>query len=57
MQRKILSNKRVYFASDQHLGAPTYEESRKREKQFLSWLEEVEKDAALLILMGDLFDF
>lgn len=50
-------NKKVYFASDQHLGAPTQEASFPREKKFVAWLDEVKKDAAAIFLVGDLFDF
>jgi UDP-2,3-diacylglucosamine hydrolase len=50
-------NKKVYFASDQHLGAPTYEASLPREKKFVAWLDEVKKDAEVIFLLGDLFDF
>ncbi len=51
------SNKKIYFASDQHLGAPTQEASFPREKKFLQWLDEVKKDAQAIFLLGDLFDF
>ena len=51
------SNKKVYFASDQHLGAPTAEASFPREQKFVSWLNEVKKDAEAIFLLGDLFDF
>ena len=50
-------NKKVYFASDQHLGAPTPEDSFPREQKFVAWLTEVKKDAAAIFLLGDLFDF
>jgi len=49
--------KKVYFASDNHLGAPTSEQSFPREQKFIRWLEEVKKDAGAIILLGDLFDF
>lgn len=51
------SNKKIYFASDQHLGAPTQEASFPREKKFLRWLDEVKQDAEVIFLLGDLFDF
>ena len=57
MQRTIPSHQRVYFASDQHLGAHTYKESRERETLFIQWLDQVAEDGAILFLMGDLFDF
>lgn len=49
--------KKVYFASDQHLGAPNEEESRVREKRFVKWLDEIKTDCQVLFLLGDLFDF
>ena len=52
----IPEGKKVYFASDNHLGAPTAEKSRIREKQFVAWLDSVKEDAAAIYLMGDLFD-
>ncbi len=50
-------NKKVYFASDQHLGAPTPEKSFPREKKFVTWLNQIKEDAEALFLVGDLFDF
>src|SRR6056297_2928383 len=49
--------KKVYFSSDNHLGAPTMEKSLPREKKFVAWLDEIKKDAAAIFLLGDLFDF
>ena len=51
------NKKKVYFASDQHLGAPTPEASVPREKKFVAWLDEIKKDAEAIFLLGDLFDF
>ena len=48
---------KIYFASDQHFGAPNKKESRAREAKFLRWLEGIEKDGHTLFLLGDLFDF
>ncbi|CAL2077833.1 UDP-2,3-diacylglucosamine hydrolase [Tenacibaculum sp. 190524A05c] len=53
----ISNNKKVYFASDQHLGAPTQEQSFPREQKFVRWLDEIKKDAEAIFLLGDLFDF
>lgn len=53
----IPPNKKIYFASDQHLGAPTAEASFPREKKFVAWLDEAKKDAEAIFLLGDLFDF
>ncbi len=53
----ISEGKKIYFASDNHLGAPTAEASRPREKKFVAWLDEIKADAAAIFLLGDLFDF
>ena len=54
---QITPNKKIYFASDQHFGAPTPELSFPREQKFVAWLDEVKKDADAIFLLGDLFDF
>jgi len=51
------TNQKVYFASDNHLGAPSFKASLPREKKFVAWLDTITADAAALFLMGDLFDF
>jgi UDP-2,3-diacylglucosamine hydrolase len=53
----IPEGKKIYFASDNHLGAPTMEASRPREKKFVAWLDDIKHDAAAIFLLGDLFDF
>jgi UDP-2,3-diacylglucosamine hydrolase len=52
-----LNSKKIYFASDQHFGAPTSKMSFPREQKFVAWLDEVKKDADVIFLLGDLFDF
>lgn len=47
----------IYFASDQHFGAPNTKISLQREKIFVKWLDFIKKDATHLFLVGDLFDF
>ncbi len=54
---QIPAGKKIYFSSDNHLGAPTLEASRPREKKFVAWLDEIKGDAAAIFLLGDLFDF
>ncbi|MDB2520697.1 UDP-2,3-diacylglucosamine diphosphatase [Flavobacteriaceae bacterium] len=54
---ELPKNKKIYFASDNHLGLPDEKESREREKFFVTWLEDIRKDAAAIYLLGDLFDF
>ena len=53
----LTEGKKIYFSSDNHLGAPTGEASRPREKKFVAWLDEIKNDAAAIFLLGDLFDF
>ncbi len=54
---QIPEGKKIYFSSDNHLGAPTQELSKPRERKFLQWLDMVKEDAAAIFLLGDLFDF
>ena len=54
---QIPKGKKIYFASDNHLGAPTKELSLPREKKFVAWLDMVKEDAAAIFLLGDMFDF
>jgi len=53
----VPQGKKIYFASDNHLGAPTKEASLPREKKFVAWLDTIKHDAAAIFLLGDLFDF
>ncbi len=51
------TGKKVYFASDLHLGLPDYEKSLEREKLFVKWLDEIRENAHSIYLLGDIFDF
>jgi UDP-2,3-diacylglucosamine hydrolase len=53
----MAERKKIYFASDFHLGVPSFEASLLREKKLVRWLNEVRKDAEEIYLLGDLFDF
>ncbi len=48
---------KIYFASDFHLGVPSYEESLQREKLVVQWLDLAARDAKEIYLVGDIFDF
>ena len=48
---------KLYFASDFHLGTPSYVASRERESMMVMWLDMIKADAAEVFLMGDVFDF
>jgi len=50
-------NKKIYFLSDFHLGAPDATASLEREKQVVRFLDEIKDDAAEIFLVGDMFDF
>ena len=54
---QLPEGKKIYFASDFHLGAPDREKSIEREKKIVRWLDSIEQDAHVLYLIGDLFDF
>jgi len=50
-------SKKIYFASDVHLGSPALKHSHERELLFVNWLRQVKNDAAAIFLLGDIFDF
>jgi UDP-2,3-diacylglucosamine hydrolase len=52
-----MSTKKIYFASDFHLGVPTHELSLAREKLVCKWLDTIKHDAEEIYLVGDIFDF
>jgi UDP-2,3-diacylglucosamine hydrolase len=52
-----VSSKKIYFASDFHLGVPTLEQSLEREKRICRWLDSIKADAGEVFLVGDIFDF
>ncbi len=53
----LTDNKKIYFASDCHLGVPDHVRSLEREKKFVKWLDEIKHDAKEIYLLGDIFDF
>lgn len=54
---QIPEGKKIYFSSDNHLGAPTLEESKPREIKFVKWLDSLKQNAAQVFLIGDIFGF
>lgn len=50
-------NKKVYFASDFHLGAGSPEQRMLTEKKVVRWLDSIKQDAFAIYLLGDMFDF
>ncbi|MGL1102610.1 hypothetical protein ACSTLM_00180, partial [Vibrio parahaemolyticus] len=49
--------KKVFFASDFHLGVPDAASSLAREKKIVRWLDAVKAEAQAIFLLGDIFDF
>jgi UDP-2,3-diacylglucosamine hydrolase len=54
---QIPPGKKVYFLSDFHLGVPSAEASLTRERKIVEFLQDIRKDAAVIFIVGDLFDF
>ncbi len=52
----VPQGKKVYFASDFHLGIPDEQRSRNRELQIVSWLDSIRDESYAIFLLGDLFD-
>ncbi len=53
----VTADKKIYFLSDFHLGAPDYQSSLIREKKVVSFLNEIQDNAAAIFIVGDIFDF
>ncbi|QCK14001.1 UDP-2,3-diacylglucosamine diphosphatase [Mangrovivirga cuniculi] len=53
----LQEDKKLYFASDFHLGVDAIDTSIEREKKLISWLKSVSEDAHAIFLVGDIFDF
>ena len=54
---QLPAGKKIYFLSDFHLGAPDYEQSLVREKKIVQFLDEIKQQAAVIFIVGDMFDF
>ena len=50
------AGKKIYFASDFHLGIPDLRTSIEREKRICKWLDSIAESAEVLYLVGDIFD-
>jgi UDP-2,3-diacylglucosamine hydrolase len=49
--------KKIYFASDAHLGARAHRDSLAVEKKLVRWLDSIKDEAAAIYLLGDMFDY
>lgn len=52
-----LNGKKIFFASDFHLGVPNHDASLDREKRIVKWLDSIKSEAHTIYLLGDIFDF
>lgn len=52
-----LDGKKIFFASDFHLGVPSHDASLIREKRIVKWLDSIKDQAHTIYLLGDIFDF
>ena len=52
-----MSDKKIYFLSDFHLGAPDEVSSLEREKKIVQFLDQIKSSAEQVFLLGDMFDF
>lgn len=53
----MTAGKKIYFLSDFHLGTPDAESSLAREKKIVDFLNSIRHDAAMIFIVGDMFDF
>ena len=52
-----MSNKKVYFLSDVHLGSCAFNDDKEREQKLVRWLTTIQDNASDIYLLGDIFDF
>jgi UDP-2,3-diacylglucosamine hydrolase len=53
----MYTEKKIFFLSDFHLGAPDQVTSLEREKRIVSFLDQIKEEAEQIFILGDLFDF
>ena len=56
-ENNVEKRRKIYFASDFHLGITNGISSAEIEKKVVSWLNSAAKDAKEIYLLGDIFDF
>jgi UDP-2,3-diacylglucosamine hydrolase len=54
---EITVQKKIYFLSDFHLGAPDEKSSLVREKKLVRFFDSIRHEAAQIFIVGDIFDF
>ncbi len=53
----VSPDKKIYFLSDFHLGAPDVHNSLIREKKIVAFLDLIQYNASAIFIVGDVFDF
>ncbi len=51
------TGKKIYFASDAHLGARFHQDPLEIEKRLVRWLDSIKDEAAAIWFLGDMFDY
>src|SRR5688572_3466023 len=54
---QLPADKKIFFLSDFHLGAPDAVTSLEREKRIVQFLDSIKKQAHTIFIVGDMFDF
>jgi UDP-2,3-diacylglucosamine hydrolase len=54
---EVKEKKKIFFASDFHLGLPAGSNPLDREKKIVKWLNKIAPEAKEIFLIGDIFDF
>lgn len=49
--------KKIYFASDAHLGARFHSDPIQLEKKLVRWLDSIKEEASAIWFLGDMFDY
>lgn len=52
-----MEGRKIYFASDFHLGLAAGTDPHEREQRVITWLVQASQDAQSIYLLGDIFDF
>ena len=49
--------KKIYFASDAHLGARFHKDPLAIEKRLVRWLDSIKNEVMAIYFLGDMFDY
>ena len=52
-----ITRKKIYFASDAHLGARFHTDPLAVEKKLVRWLDSIREEASAIWFLGDMFDY